>query len=116
MAAQTQKVLDPGLTQFLQADETFAQGGNDTIEENIYFGVPFLSYCFCPMSRTYQPFGNFELLSFGQGRMLPVKLRSRWMRKIGYPTLGVPGVAAWVFVGFQQRKCSRRTGAKSFVL
>jgi hypothetical protein len=43
MAEQIQKMLDWCLTQSLQADGTFAQGGDDSIEENLYFGVAFLS-------------------------------------------------------------------------
>ena len=43
MVAQIQKMLDWCLTQSLQADGTFAQGGDDSIEENTYFGVAFLS-------------------------------------------------------------------------
>lgn len=43
MAEQIQKMLDWCLTQSLQPDGTFAQGGDNSIEENIYFGVAFLS-------------------------------------------------------------------------
>ncbi len=43
MAEQIQKMLDWCLTQSLQADGTFAQGGDNSIEENLYFGVAFLS-------------------------------------------------------------------------
>jgi hypothetical protein len=43
MAAQIQKMLDWCLAQSLQADGTFAQGGNDSLEENTYFGAAFLS-------------------------------------------------------------------------
>jgi hypothetical protein len=43
MAVQIQKMLDWCLTQSLQADGTFAQGGDNSIEENLYFGVAFLS-------------------------------------------------------------------------
>ena len=43
MAEQIQKMLDWCLTQSLQADGTFAQGGDNSIEENMYFGVAFLS-------------------------------------------------------------------------
>jgi hypothetical protein len=43
MAEQIQKMLDWCLTQSLQADGTFAQGGDDSIEQNMYFGVAFLS-------------------------------------------------------------------------
>jgi hypothetical protein len=43
MAEQIQKMLDWCLTQSLQADGTFGQGGDDSIEENVYFGVAFLS-------------------------------------------------------------------------
>ncbi|MGB6692149.1 MAG: hypothetical protein WBE76_30260 [Terracidiphilus sp.] len=43
MAEQIQKMLDWCLAQSLQADGTFAQGGDDSIEQNLYFGVAFLS-------------------------------------------------------------------------
>ena len=43
MAEQIQKMLDWCLTQSLQADGTFAQGGDNSIEENMYFGVAFFS-------------------------------------------------------------------------
>ena len=43
MAEQIQKMLDWSLTQSLQADGTFAQGGDSSMEENVYFGVAFLS-------------------------------------------------------------------------
>jgi hypothetical protein len=43
MAEQIGKMLDWCLTQSLQPDGTFAQGGDNSIEENTYFGVAFLS-------------------------------------------------------------------------
>jgi hypothetical protein len=43
MAEQIQKMLDWSLTRSLQKDGTFAQGGDDSIEENIYFGTAFLA-------------------------------------------------------------------------
>jgi hypothetical protein len=43
MAEQLQKMLDWCLTQSLTKDGTFAQGGDDSIEENTYFGVAFLT-------------------------------------------------------------------------
>jgi hypothetical protein len=43
MAEEIQKMLTWCLTQSLQADGTFAQGGDDSIEENTYFGTAFLS-------------------------------------------------------------------------
>lgn len=42
MAEEIQKMLDWCLTQSLQPDGTFAQGGDDSIEQNVYFGVAFL--------------------------------------------------------------------------
>jgi hypothetical protein len=42
MAEQLQKMLDWCLTQSLQKDGSFAHGGDDSIEENTYFGVAFL--------------------------------------------------------------------------
>jgi hypothetical protein len=43
MAEQIQKMLDWCLSQSLTKDGTFTQGGDDSIEENTYFGVAFLS-------------------------------------------------------------------------
>ena len=43
MTEQLQKMLDWCLTQSLTKDGTFAQGGDDSIEENTYFGVAFLT-------------------------------------------------------------------------
>jgi hypothetical protein len=43
MGEQLQKMLDWCLTQSLQKDGSFAQGGDDSIEENTYFGVAFLA-------------------------------------------------------------------------
>jgi hypothetical protein len=43
MAEQIGKMLDWCLTQSLRPDGTFSQGGDDSIEENIYFGTAFLS-------------------------------------------------------------------------
>jgi hypothetical protein len=43
MAEQIGRMLDWCLTQSLQPDGTFAQGGDNSIEENTYFGVAFLS-------------------------------------------------------------------------
>jgi hypothetical protein len=43
MAEQIGKMVDWSLTQSLRPDGTFAQGGEDSIEENIYFGAAFLS-------------------------------------------------------------------------
>jgi hypothetical protein len=43
MAEQLQKMLDWCVTQSLRKDGSFAQGGDDSIEENTYFGVAFLS-------------------------------------------------------------------------
>lgn len=43
MRQQIQKMLEWCLTQSLQQDGSFAQGGDDSIEENTYFGVAFLS-------------------------------------------------------------------------
>ena len=43
MAEQLQKMLDWCVTQSLTKDGSFAQGGDDSIEENTYFGVAFLS-------------------------------------------------------------------------
>jgi hypothetical protein len=43
MAEQIQKMLDWCLAQSLQPDGTFAHGGDNSIEENEYFGAAFLS-------------------------------------------------------------------------
>jgi hypothetical protein len=43
MADELQKMLDWCLSQSLQADGYFAQGGDNSIEENEYFGTAFLS-------------------------------------------------------------------------
>jgi hypothetical protein len=43
MAEQLQKMLDWCVTQSLRKDGSFAQGGDDSMEENTYFGVAFLS-------------------------------------------------------------------------
>jgi hypothetical protein len=43
MAEQIQRMLDWCLTQSLQPDGTFAQGGDNSFEENTYFGAAFLS-------------------------------------------------------------------------
>jgi hypothetical protein len=43
MAEELQKMLDWCLSQSLQADGYFAHGGDNSIEENEYFGVAFLS-------------------------------------------------------------------------
>jgi hypothetical protein len=43
MAEQLQRMLNWCLTRSLQADGSFAQGGDDSLEENTYFGVAFLS-------------------------------------------------------------------------
>lgn len=43
MAEQIQKMLNWCLTESLQADGSFAHGGDDSVEENTYFGCAFLS-------------------------------------------------------------------------
>lgn len=43
MAEQIQKMLDWCLTRSLQSDGRFAEGGDDSLEENTYFGTAFLS-------------------------------------------------------------------------
>ena len=43
MAEQIQKMLTWCLTESLQADGSFAYAANDSLEENTYFGVAFLS-------------------------------------------------------------------------
>ncbi len=43
MAEQLQKMLDWCVTRSLTKDGSFAQGGDDSTEENTYFGVTFLS-------------------------------------------------------------------------
>jgi hypothetical protein len=43
MAREIQKMLDWCLSQSLRADGSFAQGGDDSIEEDEYFGAAFLS-------------------------------------------------------------------------
>jgi hypothetical protein len=43
MAEQLQRMLNWCLTQSLQKDGSFAEGGDDSLEENTYFGVAFLS-------------------------------------------------------------------------
>jgi hypothetical protein len=43
MTEQIQKMLDWCITESLQADGSFAHGGDDSIEENTYFGTAFLS-------------------------------------------------------------------------
>jgi hypothetical protein len=43
MAQQIQKMLDWCLSESLQADGSFTHGGDDSVEENTYFGAAFLS-------------------------------------------------------------------------
>lgn len=43
MADEIQKMLSWCLTKSLQADGSFAEGGDDSVEENTYFGAAFLS-------------------------------------------------------------------------
>jgi len=43
MTEQIQKMLDWCIAQSLQPDGSFAQGGDDSIEQNTYFGAAFLS-------------------------------------------------------------------------
>jgi hypothetical protein len=43
MVEQIEKMLNWCLTESLQADGSFVHGGDDSVEENTYFGAAFLS-------------------------------------------------------------------------